>query len=74
MCICQTLALSITFPPAVVRNIIVLLLTVFGVGANKLPPGLPLRPKLLAQGIAYVSITILTCIPMAVSMRLLSQI
>lgn len=59
---------------AVVWNITVFLLTVFGVGSKKLPPGLPLRSALLVQGVAYASLTTLICIPMGVSPYLLYQL
>ncbi|GJE97125.1 hypothetical protein PsYK624_133360 [Phanerochaete sordida] len=54
----------------VLWDVTILALTVLGMLTKKLPPELPLRSALLSQGIAYASVTILTCIPMAVMMYL----
>ena len=41
-------------------------MTVLGIRHNQLPRGKPIRDALLNQGVGYVVITLITCVPMAV--------
>lgn len=51
-------------------DVFILALTIVGMLTKDLPPELPLRSTLLSQGIAYATITVFTCIPMAVMVYL----
>lgn len=53
--------------PAITWGLAILIMTVLGIRRNELPKHLPLSYALFTQSVGYVLTTIVTCVPMGVS-------